>query len=556
MILNSPALARDKFICLEYSDPYENLIINNITSWIFEKKQDSVKKCGAEGNILFANGGPYLVFLLTVEIQSFNIINTDGSVKTICFDNIQTDIHGKVIDSILPVLYQYMTDDLFKNSISSYCFLKDATSYIEIYDVCIFSEKRGRGVGNVLIGNAVKLIRKDFWLFVLPDNIAAATLYIKNGFAVQKITQSDSSDVVMFDNIKLISMIFNHKSPSSDLDYNIQLFKLMSDRILGFVKAEHLNIKIESEVINFIDNLVKNPSISYEVGGCLMAKHTDNFNLNLETKDGKSFIVLEMNKFLKKGGSNNIGEIITEHNFIFVTQPISRLNYNGLVVQMPFDDITFCVKRMLYNISKLIKTQKMFIFSFDGVISISISSILTEFILFCLDESLKMDIHIEIFNRLLLSFELLTNHSEMHKKYQESLRQFISQYNEQTKHDLIRNETGIFTCDFINKLSIKYLADAEQLGGFSVISNMLLLFFTEKGLDISLLPVFKAHYHEIPESARSEGLYITCEDTVVPRNIADLKYSVTHTVKSESFSLENVLTRIALVPEYTPFVLE
>lgn len=531
MILNSS----DNFICLEYSNPVENVIINNITRWIFDQKQHSVKDCGAEGNVSFASSiVPYLVFLLTVE----------GTV----FNDIQTDTSGKVVDGRLSDLYKYMADDHFLNSISSYCFLKDAPSYIEIYDVCIFSEKRGKGVGQRLIQNALKLSTKNFWLFVLPDNMAAATLYIKNGFAVQKITQGDSSDLVIFDNISLISMVFNQHSPSSDVDYNIQLFRRMSDKILGFVKTEQLNIKIESEVINFIDTLVKNQLISYEVGGCLMTKHTNKFNVNIETKDGKSFIVLEMNKFLIKGGSNSIGRITSEYNFMFITQPISPL---GLVVQMPFIDIGFCVQSMLYNISKLIKTQKLFVFSFDGVISISISSILTEFILTSLDQSLEKGISMEIFQRLQLCFERLTS-VKMHEYYQESLRtnhQLISQYSVQP-HNVIRKQTGILTCFFINKLSIKDLADTDQEG---VISSILSIYFTHKRLDISLLPVFKAEYHEISDSARSEGLYISCEDTVVPRNLADLKYSVTDTVKSESVS---VLTRLALLPEYTPFVLE
>jgi hypothetical protein len=381
---------------------------------------------------------------------------------------------------------------------------------------------------------------------VLPDNIAAATLYIKNGFAVEKITQSDSSDsVVLPDNIKLISMIFNQLSPLSNLHHNIQLFKRLSDKILGFVKTEQLNIKIEREVINFIEALVKNPSISYEVGGCLMAKHTDKFNLNIETKDGKSFIVLEMNKFLMKGSSNGIGVITTDYNFIFLTQPISisPFNYNGLVVQMPFiDDITSCVQTMLYNISKLIKTQKMFIFSFDGVISISISSILTEFILTCLDQSLEKgeDVRHQIFPYLQLCFHNLTT-IKMASIYQQLVLQGL-----QTS---VKKQTGDLTCSFINSISIKDLADADP---GCLISNMLLIFFDQKGY----LPVFSAKYHEIPESAKSEGLYITCEDTVVPRNLADLKYSDNDTVKLESFSLQNVLTRIALVPEYTPFGLE
>jgi len=544
MILNSPALARDKFICLEYSNPDENLIINAITFFIFEQKQHSVKNCGAEGNVSFATSLPYLVFLLTVE----------GTV----FDTIQTDKSGKVIDHRLPDVYEYMKTVNFVNSITSYCFLKDAPLYIEIYDVCIFSEKRGQGVGNVLIGNAVKLSPKNFWLYVVPDNMAAATLYIKNGFAVHKITQSDSSEILFPFNITVISMVFNQQSPVSklsDVDFNIQLFKLKSDKILGFVKTEQLNIKIESEVIKFIDTLVKNPSISYEVGGCLMTKHTNKFNVNIETKDGKSFIVFELNKFLMKGSSNKIGVITAEYNFIFLTQPISSLNYNGLAVQMPsIDDITVCVQSMLYNISKVIKTQKTFIFSFDGLISISISSFLTEFILYCLDKSFDMGISKDIFEQLHLCFKLLTN-VKMVENYQKSLEtnyQLILQSIGQP-HNLTRNQTGNATCFFMNNLSIKDLADTDKEG---IISSTLLDYFTYKSLDISLVPVFTAEYHEIPESARSEGLYITCEDTVVPRNLADLKYSETDTVKLESFSLENVLTRISIIREYTPFSLE
>ena len=529
MILNS----LDNFIALEFSNPDEKIIINNISRWIFEQKKSSVTTCGAETNETFAIDLPYLAFLLTVE-------------KGTDFKDIQTDTSGKVIDHRLTDLYQYMQTDHFLNSISSYCLLKDGPSslYIEIWDVCIFLEKRGQGVGNLLIKNAVRLYPLNFWLGVIADNIAAATLYIKNGFAIEKINE--------YPNIKLISMIFNQHLRSSNVDYNIQLFKRMSDRILGFVKTEHLNIKIESEVINFIDTLVKNQSIDYEVGGCLMTKHTDKFNLNIETKNGKSFIVLEMNKFLMKGSSNSIGIISTEYNFMFITQPISLFNSNGLVVQMPFiDDITFCVQSMLYNISRFIKTQKFFIFSFDGVISISISSILTECILTCLDQALELNIHREIFKSLELCFARLTR-LKMSQIYQESLiinHQISLQYSGQPDN-VIRRQTGFATCSIINKVSIKDFEDTDHEK--IIISHMLSIFFNDKGLDISLLPVFKAEYHEISDSARSEGLYI-CEETVVPRNLVDLKYSVTDIAKLDS---TDVLTGLSYLSEYTPFLLE
>ena len=521
-----------KFIRLEYSNPIENAVINIITKLIFEKKQQSVIKCGAKNNSNFASSLPYSDFLLTVE---------GGQVWH--------EILGKVTDTILQDIYSYMTTEDFLNSITSYCFLKEATDFIEIWDVCIFLEQRGKGVGNLLIQNAINLYTKNYWLFVVPDNIQAAKLYIKNGFAVQNITQNNSSgEIVSY--TPVISMILNKQSSHTDIHYNIQLFNLMSDKILGFVKTEMLNIKIDSEVINFIDTIVKNKSISYEVGGCLLTKHTDKFNLRIESKNGESFIVLGMHKMLIKGNSNTVGSTTSEYNFMFITQPVSPLNYNGLVVQIPVYDITFCVQHMLYNISRLIKLQKFFIFSSNGVISISISSFLTQFILTCLDQSLEKGVVVrdEIFQHLQLCFNNLTT-IKMADIYQESMsinQQLVLQGGLQTS---LKKQTGDLTCSFINRISIIDFTHADPVG---IISNMLSIFFDQKGY----LPVFSAKYHEIPESASSEGLYISCEDTVVPRNIVDLTYSDENMVNSESFSREKVLSQLAGLPEFSKFVLE
>ena len=522
-----------KFICLEYSNPEENTVINIITKLIFEKKQQSVINCGAKNNPNFASSViPYSVFLLTVKRG---------------LDTIQTDEFGNVTDTRLQAIYSDMKTEDFLNLITSYCFLKERTDFIEIWDVCIFLEERGRGVGNLLIQNALKLYTKNYWLFVVADNMPAAKLYIKNGFAVQNITQHDSSGMQIFSDTSVISMILNKQSLHTNIHYNIQLFNLLSDKILGFVKIETLNIKIDREVINFIDTIVKNRSISYEVGGSLLTKHTDRFNIRFETKeDGKSFIVLGMHKILIKGNSNTIGSTTSEYNFMFITQPISPLNYNGLVVQIPVDDITFCVQNMLYNISRLIKSQKFFIFSSDGVISFSISSVLTEFILTCLFQSLEKgaDVRDEIFRYLQLCFNNLTT-IKMLGIYQESMytnQQLVLQ-GLQTS---VKKQSGDLTCGFINRISIKDLADSDQVG---VISSMLSIFFDQKGY----LPVFSAKYHEI---LSSEGLYISCEDTVVPRNIADLTYSDENMVNSESFSREKVLSQLAGLPEFSQFVLE
>jgi hypothetical protein len=141
----------------------------------------------------------------------------------------------------------------------------------------------------------------------------------------------------------------------------------------------------------------------------------------------------------------------------------------------------------------------------------------------------------------------------MYENYQESLtnQYLILQHSEQTADNFTQKQTGNATCFFINKLTVKDLVDQ---GG--VISSMLSRFFNHKGLDISSIPVFISEYHEISDIARSEGLYISCQYTVVPRNLAELKYSVTDMVNPESFSLENVLTRLNYLSEYSQFVLE
>ena len=130
--------------------------------------------------------------------------------------------------------------------------------------------------------------------------------------------------------------------------------------------------------------------------------------------------------------------------------------------------------------------------------------------------------------------------------YQESMsinQQLVLQGGLQTS---LKKQTGDLTCSFINRISIIDFTHADPVG---IISNMLSIFFDQKGY----LPVFSAKYHEI---LSSEGLYISCEDTVVPRNIADLTYSDENMVNSESFSREKVLSQLAGLPEFSQFVLE
>ena len=523
MILDSSR----KFIALEYSNPIEKSVIDNISYRIFTTKHKSVKKCGSYTNIAFASNIPYLFFLLTV-----------------------TDEFGKVIDDRLENIYDYMKGDRFLELITSYCLLKDEPSFVEIWDVCIFLERRSTGIGNLLIQNALTLSDKNFWLVVLPDNTAAATLYIKNGFVISNITQTNSSGSISWDSTPSISMIFDKQSPSGDVDTNNKLFKIMSDRILGFVKIETLNIKIEREVINFIDSIVKNQSIFYEVGGCLLTKHTNKFNATIEDKDGKSFIVLGIHKNLIKGTQSTIFDVSTDYNFMFITHPATLINYNGILVNMPSEhDMTICVHNMVGNIGKLIKTQKLFIFSFDVLITINVSSELTEFILEVLNASILPLEYLQLCFRYLTAVKMLP-------VYQKSFidnQHLSSLLSSEVPPAFIKQSSCNLTCSFINTISVKDLAESDHH-----ISSVLLEFFkVKKGIqDPSSISVFHAEYHEIPVSARSEGFYITCGNTVVPRNLAELKYSDKDMVDLTLLSREDVLSGLTTSLEGTEFVLQ
>jgi hypothetical protein len=471
-------------------------------------------------------------------------------------DDIQIDHSGKVIDTRLEKLYEYMKEVRFLELITSYCFLRDAPLFIEIWDVCIFSERRGSGVGNLLISNAVTLSPKNFWLLVLPDNTPAATLYIKNGFCIYNVTQTDSSGVAISESKALICMILDKKESKACIDDNMKMFKILSDRILGFVKMETLNIKIEKEIINFVDSIIKNPSISYHVGGCLLTKHIDRFNLLIEYKDSVQYIVLGIYKNIIRGEETRLGGSIIEYNFMFITQPSSYLNYNGLAVQMPcVSDMTICTQTMIANIVRLIKTQKFFIFYLDGVISINISPDLTEFILEVLDKSILSLEH------LLACFNNLTtlNMAPVYEKSFNENRQIITKLlsegsSTELLHDNIRHYTSLLTCSFLNRICVKDLIESDATGAISV---PLLEFFKRKGLDDpSSVSVFCAEYHKIHENARLEGLYISCGNTVIPRNLSELKYSDRDIVDLNLLARDDVLSRLSASQGATLFVLQ
>jgi hypothetical protein len=215
--------------------------------------------------------------------------------------------------------------------------------------------------------------------------------------------------------------------------------------------------------------------------------------------------------------------------------------------------MTVTVQNMVVNIGKLIKTQKALFFSFDGMISISISPELTEFI-------------IEVLNRFLLSidhlqlcFQYLTTH-KMVDIYQKSidnnnqiLLKLVSEgsFTESMKRS-VRKLTGDLSCSFINQVCLKDLAESDITGN---IIQPLLDFFRLKGVsDLSSISIFSAEYYEIPEIAVTEGFYLNCRNTVVPRNLSELNYDEKDMVDLSRIGIEDVLTRLSATSEDSLFV--
>ena len=534
MILDSTK----KFIALEYSNAEEYELIMLISVNIYSKKQASVTQCGSENNIYFSISLPHLFFLITVS----------GGLESV-----QTDQFGRVTDPKISELYVNMTTLLFLDLITGYCFLRDTPMFIEIWDVCIFSEHRASGIGNLLISNAVQMSPKNFWLIVKPDNTPAATLYIKNGFVPHSFTTTDSSGEKEVLVNPSISMIFNKQLGNSfDIENNKRLFKIFSDKILGIVKIETLNIKIEERIIEFLTLITKTPFFS-KVTGCLIAKHNDRFNITIDNKDGIPYVVLGLNKNLIKGTQDKMGGLITDCNFVFITQPVSPFNYHGLVVQLPsIYDMNISVQNILVNMGKRIKTQKSLFFYFDAIISISISPYLTEFILKVLDESL---ISIDQL-RLIFGHLILTKMSHIHEKSNYENNQILLTnlsvlYSESIKKS-VRKLTGELSCSFINQVYLKDLVESDSSG---LIIQPLTDFFSRKGIfDLTSISIFNAQYYEIPVNAFTEGLYISCENTVVPRNLSELNYLEQDMVDLSVMVREDVLTRLRSTTEDSLFV--
>ena len=484
------------FITLMYSNPVEKNVIDIIAANILRYIPDSADKCGAT-HPNFVIGLQYSVFVITIQ---------DG------FEKFQTDATGLVTD---PNIYIYMTTLEFLFKISSYCLLKDSTNFIELWDVCIFSQYRKQGLGNFLIKNIIQMFStKNLWLVVAPDNMSAASLYIKNGFAVKGITQNDSEHSFTID--PSIFMIFNkdEKLQPDFEKYNKQLFKNLSDTIIGFVLKNTLHIKIDKEIITIMDLLTKY-QIGCDISGNLLTKHADRFNVELKKRDGNSYITLEMHKKIYKG--KTISHSL-KYNFVFKTLPVSEYNYNGLLLEPPSnEEIRFIIKNGIDNIKRSIKTQIFFRFCFDGLLTLSISPELTEFIF---DSLVQRNVDSNSLKHYFESF-LSVIYDDVCNKYYVEAKRLIDLAHTIEEKNTVRKLIGHTLSVYINQISVNDLINLSQVSDHILIFN----FFITKIPDFSTISLFISQYHEITEQNREEGLYISCQNISLPRNLSELKSS-------------------------------
>jgi GNAT superfamily N-acetyltransferase len=446
MILDSTK----RFITLLYSNPQEKIVIDHIADNILKYIPDSAEKCGAT-HPNFVVGLPYTVFVITIQ---------EG------FESFQTDATGLVIDPNINAIYMHMITLEFLFKISSYCLLKESKDVIELWDVCIFSQYRKQGLGNFLIKNIIEMFStKNLWLAVVPDNISAASLYIKNGFTVKGITQNDPDHLITID--PAIFMIFNkdEKMQPDFEKYNKQLFKILSDKIIGFVIKDTLHIKIGKEIITIMDSLTKNP-IGSEISGYLLTKHLDRFNVELRKKNGISYITLEMHKKIFKGKSISRS---LKYNFVFKTLPVSEYNYCGLLMQPPSqEEIKFIIKNRIDNIEKSIKTQVFFRFCFDGLLTLSISPELTEFMFNSLVVTQNLDSNsLQDYFKSFLSII----YDDLCNKYYQDVKQLIDSAHTVEQKNTVRKIIGRTLSLYINQLSVNDLINLGQVSDHIPIFN-------------------------------------------------------------------------------------
>jgi len=488
-----------RFITLMYSNPDEKNVIDHIAANILKYIPDSADKCGAT-HPKFVVGLPYTVFVITIQ---------EG------FESFQTDATGLVIDPNINAIYMHMITLEFLFKISSYCLLKESKDVIELWDVCIFSKYRKQGLGNFLIKNITQMFStKNLWLVVVPDNISAASLYIKNGFVVRGITQNDPDNLITIG--PAIFMIFNkdEKMQPDFEKYNKQLFKILSDKIIGFVIKDTLHIKIDKEIIRIIDSLTKYP-IGCGITGFLLTKHLDRFNVELRKKDGISYITLEMHKkiFKRKTISHS-----SNYNFVFSSLPVSEDNYYGLLMETPSNqEMMFIIKNGIDNIEKSIKTQVFFRFCSDGLLTLSISPELSEFMF---DSLVQKNVDSNALKHYFESF-LSIIYDDVCNKYYDEAKRLIDVARTVEEKNTVKKIIGLTLSAYINQISVNDLIILNQVSDHILILN----FFTTKIPNLSTISLFSSQYHEITEQNREEGLYISCQNIGLPRNLCELKYS-------------------------------
>lgn len=390
MILDSSR----QFIALSYSIEKEVEIIISIQNNILLNKTLSVVGCGASVNTKFALNLNYSYFVLTSSEPVPDVSEAD--------------------------LLKYMINTEFLKTVTSYCLLKHKEYFIEIWDVCVFSEYRGimlsdkvnHKVSNFLLQSIIKRANLSLWLIVKPDNQKAANLYIKHGFVVKGVIESDSTgDIPMPASIYMTRQI---NSSEINILHNQKLFKRASNMILGYANKSTLNIRIDSKVIDVMNILIADNYV--EFGGYLLPINNN----------AVGYLHLGLHKAIIKGSAFAVAFAHIEYNFTFhihrhnVTQKPSSGDILGAVINV----IDLINKDLFY------KPLIHFLFCTNSVYTINVTPEMSEFIFRFLNFGEKSS-EIELRDKLMIALRIVTGPTseDWQNKTDEDLIQILENLN-------------------------------------------------------------------------------------------------------------------------------
>lgn len=493
-----------KFIIFDLSNGNDKIVSTIIESFIFNTKHTSVGSCGSATNSSFISGSNYLCIMISHD----------------AFTDIIRDMFGNIIDKTNEVaIYTKMTDPVFLNLISAYCLIKEQVHCYEIWDVCVFSEERGKNIGTQFINILLQVpfaVRKNFWLVVLPNNTRAAKTYTKNGFKIDLATKTNSIGQPMGFIKPVISFTYilgNSLTPiASAVDIEVKNFETVSKLIEEDLIKNTLHIAFSPDTLRLVKSMVEDLLVINEIGGGIQFTSTI-------IRNGITYNVFDFNNQVTKGTQTYvIPKHIEQNPFFFHSHPDSiKENFNGLIVQTPSildlkATLNLLINQTIYNI----KTSISFTFCHKAVFVTRFTSDFSDFVhkISKLNNTLFSIIQpsIDIIDAQIYHKSIHFNNDLLKKMFTEI--DGVDNCSQIVKLKL-RKFTAEYFCKKLNQLSIQDILLNASPDNKATLLKIIDVYKRLK--DIQFEPsvtLFNVSYHEITNI--DDGLFIECEDIDAP----------------------------------------